>query len=169
MTKTTQPGKPGSSVEERLGAVEAALDDFEDGLGLPRGQPVASQSAVRELLEATPEQLRSMGAIELGEGAVLLEQFAFHVQRAVNRQQARARRCEEGIKKALSGSIHRQQASSAEERKMMAIANNSVAERLHAAMVDAQLRIDRLAYLAQRANDMSRAIMALASTKRGVP
>jgi hypothetical protein len=146
---------------------DAELDAWEASLGLPASCPQAVEVEATRLLTIAPEVVRAMSAVALGEAVYCLEQFAFFLQKAANREQARVRWAEENLRRLLGPLLGRQQAYSYEERRMLALAGNASARELDRLRVEAQTRLDRIQYQSRRIEGLARALLALQQTKRG--
>jgi hypothetical protein len=158
---------PTASSEERLRQIDALLDDYERSLGLPAGTP-PMQSEATKLLEMEPSLLRKLTPEQAGEAAVILSVYAFHLQRAVNKEQSRVAWAEESIRKAITAQVGQQRGSSFEERKMLAVRGDDAASKLDRIRVQARLRVERLAFLARQAEAIVRSLLSLQQAKRGV-
>lgn len=158
---------PPLTVEDRVKKLDAVLDEYEtQACGLRHNSPVKLKNEAMNLLEIEPEELRRMTAEECGEAAVILNSFAFHLQRAVNREMGRAKWADASVKKAITHSLGQQRGQSFEERRLLAIANDEAAAKLDQIGVQAQLRIERLSYLAAKAESVAKSFMGLQSTRR---
>lgn len=102
---------------------------------------------------------------DCGEAAYVLEQFALFVQRATNKEQARAHRCEELLRKLLPSLMKDRREYMLDEKKMMAVASSPQAMDLERARVDAVLKLDRLAYMAARISAVAKLFVNLQQTK----
>lgn len=155
-------------VDRKVAKAEAALDDFERSIGLPPfglGLP-DTRGEAKSLLEMTPDRLRKMTAIECGESAFILEQFATHLQRALNRLQSRAKMADEAIRKLIRGKLKAQAGYSFEERRLQAIHGDAAAQEWETIRVQAQLKIERLSYLASKVNQQADRLGSLQFSKR---
>ena len=158
---------PQPSVEQRLEQLDKALDDFERPLGIPGVSEDEVTKESRRILSLSPSVLRKLTAIECVEAAFILGQYAHRLQQAVNREQARVDWAEESIKKIIARTINNYKGISYEERKMQAVRDNDAASKLDTIRVKAKLRIDRVSYLANKADNMIKALMSLKNAKSG--
>jgi hypothetical protein len=163
-------GPPASSipqgVDDRVAELDRSLDGYEAGLGLPAdGFPEVEQEAKR-LLGLSPSVLRKMSAVEAGEAAYVLRQFSFHLQRAVNREQGRVRWAEECIKQTVAKTVNQYKGVSYEERKAQAVRDNDAALKMDRVRVHAQLRVERVAFLAAKVGDMAKSLESLQFSKK---
>lgn len=173
MTSPTNSGGDASStpspLEVRAEAVGDELDAFERASGLPGACPAEVENESRRLLALPPAALKRLTAAECGEAAFTLMQFAFYVQRAVNRQQARARWADESIRRMVAPRLGAVAGHSMDERRLLAVRESDAATRADRLRVEALLRLDRLSYLAGRVHEVARALMSLQKTRLGEP
>jgi hypothetical protein len=153
------------SVKQRQENLDAMLDEYETKCGLP-AFTVAEDEAQR-VLTISPAQLKSMTAVECGEAAVTLKQFAFYLQRCSNREQGRVKWAEESIKRLIAPSVGNVRGYSLEERRPLAVLNDDVAKKFDELRVKADLRVTRLNYLASKVESMAMSLMSLQQSKRG--
>jgi len=155
-------GDGGSS---QLSKLEEVLRKYEEGIGLP---PAPENDEAEFFLSLKKDQLRKLSAEECGEGAYLLKQRAYHIQRSLNIETSHLNWSESKIREAIAGAVGKCPGYSYEERRAVAVtpANNHYAHKLECIKVQIQLRLDRLNYLANRLSEMARALEELQQTKR---
>ena len=124
------------------------------------------ENEAKRILQIHPEVLKRMTRSECGEAAVVLIQFAFHLQRASNRQQSRIRWAEETVKKIIAPTLGQQKGYSYEERRIQAVRQDEAAQKTDDIRVKAQLRMERINYLSTKAEAMSKALTALQHSKQ---
>jgi hypothetical protein len=86
----------------------------------------------------------------------------------VNREQARVRWAEEAVKRIIANKLRGAGSTycSYEERKLLAIRNDDAALKVDGLRIKAQLRIDRISYMATRVENVAKALLDLQQTKR---
>lgn len=149
--------------------LDAVLDEYERGVGLPAHLNAEVEQEARAVLNMRPAELRKLTAVQCGEYAFLLRQFAAHVQRSCNRESARIRWADESIKKVIGKSVGQYRGVSFEERKIQAVADNDAAQKLDRIRVNSALRVERLNYMATKVGDMADALKSLQFSKKGQP
>lgn len=154
------------SVNERLERVEASLDKFEETTGL-RACVVDGGEEVERLLTLHAQDLRKLSASECGESAYLLRKFAFNLQRALNKEQARARWADDNVRRITAPLLQQVFGYSYEERRWNAVPLDDAAIKFERIREYSQLRVERIQYLATRASEMARDLVELQITKRG--
>lgn len=141
------------------------LDEFEAGLGLPPHCPPAVEVEATRLLQMEPAQLRLLTAAECGENAFALEQFAFFLQRAANREQARLHRAEAVLRRLLPPLLRGRREYMLEEKKMMAVSESAECREWECRRAEAQLRLDSLLYLANRVSALANLFVNIQQTR----
>lgn len=151
-TMTPTPGEPSSS--ERLSG-DRTLDEYERSLGLPATCPNPVEVEATRLLSLLPEELRHLTDEECGEAAFVLEQYAFYLQRSINREQVKMHRADAILRRLLPELLAGRREYMFEEKKMMAISESSQCVAMERQRLEAQFRVDRLVYLANRVSALS--------------
>jgi hypothetical protein len=154
-----------STVEARIKKLNESLDAFEHSIGLP-SMPLGPDNEMLLLLNLNRQMLRSMTAEDCGENAALLQQFAFHLQRAVNREKAKLDYCVENITHIVAKTVSQQKGWKYEERLPLAIRADDVAIKFDYFRVQFQNRINRINFLAAKVENQSRRLAELGETKR---
>jgi hypothetical protein len=173
MTETTPTGPPESAgptpptSQQRLDETDRLLDEYERTLGLPAAFDKEVEREATRLLNLSPSVLRKMSAQECGEAAFTLRQFSRHLQRSVNREQARVAWCEENIDAIIAKEVHKYAGASFVERKLKAVRENEAAAKIDRLRVHAKLRVERVSFLAAKVGDEAEALKSLQFTKRG--
>jgi hypothetical protein len=171
MTNPTNSGETDSllptSAEQRLIELDEILDQYEHVVGLPAC--IANEVEVEgtRIYNLSPAVLKKFTAVECGEAAFVLRQFASHIQRSANREQARVTWAEESIKKIIAKTVNQYKGVSFEERKLQAVRDNDAASKLDAIRVRAKLRLERLAYMSSKIGDQAKSLESLQYAKRG--
>jgi hypothetical protein len=147
--------------------LDLLLDEYEAKLGLPAWSFAETEGEAKKILSLSPAELRAMSATQLGEAAFILQQFALHLQRAYNREQARVGWAEENIKRLTARTVGSVKGYSLEERRPLAVSQDELACKFDALRVKAGCRVGRLAYLSAKVEAMARSLMALQQSKRG--
>lgn len=143
------------------------LDEYERSLGLPPAFAAEVEQEATRLLNLPPAVLRKMSAEECGAAAFTLRQFARHLQRSVNREQARVAWCEENIDAIIAKEVHKYAGASFVERKLKAVRESEAAAAVDRLRVHAKLRVERVSFLAAKVGDEAEALKSLQFTKRG--
>lgn len=151
-------------IQQKMDNLEAALEQFEQQAGLHKlGEPDTDTAS---LLNLSKTVLRGMTAEECSENAALLAQYSFYLQRVSNAEKTRVDWCKQNILAIVRPRLHQQKGWSFEERLTLAIQENDVARKLEATQVKCETRVNRIAFLASKAEVMSRRLSELANIKQ---
>lgn len=130
-----------SNLKEETTIYRNQLDQWVNTLGLPQFQP--SSTELETILEFTRESLQERSSINLAEDAVILAQYALFLQQKANECQTFLRWSNQVVNRLFGD----------DKPKL----NNWVRQ--------AELRIDRIAYLARRIELMGQSIGNLVRTR----
>lgn len=155
-------GQNGFAVEQ-LKKVDTILDEYENAVGVLN--PKVNREAER-YFEITQGELAKLTSDQLGEAAIALAQFAYHLQKMYNKEVTRVNWAEANIKNSIGPRMKQQGAASADERRILAIAESEYAKKLDQIRREAQARIDRTAFLANRVEFLSKTFIELQQSKR---
>lgn len=147
--------KQNRSIEERMKEWKKLLDRYESQLGLP---PYTEQSLSPELkkyLDMSPSQIERLSSDERRGIAYYLVSFAFHLQRAQNRERAEMGRAKAVIRHIICGEVRQYQGSFA-NMDACAINNNESATVLNKIIAYTQERVDRLDKMALQLNTLAK-------------
>lgn len=149
-----------STMEKRLEDLDKILDEYEVRLGISQQTLEANeQSVTNEVVNMAYSQLQKLSPRDCGEKAFVLQRYALHIQRAINREQTRVRWTEENIRALITPRLTQQRGTSFEERRLLAIREDDAAKKLDSIRVKAQLRIERLSFLTNRIDSMAKALL----------
>ena len=156
------------SVETRLQMRQKELDDFETKTGIPCSIPIEVENEAKSLLEISPSALSQMNAEKCGEAAFLLFQFAFYLQKAVNKENSTIQWCEENLKLIVAKTVDQYTGYGYQERATKAILHNEAALKIDILRVEAGLRKNRICFLEDKVKLMGNALLTIQATKREV-
>jgi hypothetical protein len=143
MTKTSK---------EEVQYWDQILDEYENKLGFTKYSTELSQLSESELnhyLTMNRDALEKLTPDDCGQISYRLGQFAFHVQRTINREIARYNWAEESIKETIADEINNYKGYGYIEKAQQAIKHNDKAEALNNIKKYAKQRSDRLCYLSK--------------------
>ena len=157
MTKTTK---------ELVEYWDGILDSYENNIGVPRYVSDAMpESELQDYLTMNRDVLEKLNPEDCAQIAMRLAQFAFHIQRSVNREIARHNWAEETIKEVIANEINNYKGYGYVEKSYQAIAGNERASALNNVKKYAKQRIDRLSYIANNLKNLSDILIAINKTK----
>lgn len=152
--------------KEQLIDWDNLLDEYENKLGLPKYEEMAfDDSELQEYLSMPRNVLEKYTPIMCAEVAYRLGQFAFYIQRSINRENARINWAESSIKEIIANEINNYKGYGYLEKSLQAITNNSKAYSLNRIKTYAQQRSDRLSYLANSIKNLSDILMSIQRNK----
>ncbi len=154
------------SAEERLKWLNDQLDKFEQSIGLP--VYVSSNEDYRKYLNLSNEQLRELTSEECREGAYLLSDYAYHVNKQFNRENARAGWCEREIWRTIAPHLDDYKTAkyqSNDEVKNLAILGNEYAEKLHRLQGGCSARAEQLRDISKQIDKIADRLSSLAYSK----
>jgi hypothetical protein len=155
------------TAKEDLQYWDNILDEYEATLSLPKysAQYGVSESEINQYLTMTRDEIEKLSPEDCAQISYRLAQFAFHVQRTINREIARSNWSEETIKETIADEINNYKGYGFVEKSLQAIKHNDKASSLNSIKKYAKQRIDRLSYIANSIKNLSDIMMAIQKTK----
>lgn len=142
------------------------LDEYESGIGLTQYRSdILPESELNTYLTMTRDELEKITPDDCGQIAYRLGQFSFHVQRTVNREQARYDWADDTIKSVIADEINSYKGYGYVEKSLQAIKHNDRAMSLDKIRKYAKQRINRLSYLANSINNLCNIIINIQKVK----
>lgn len=155
-----------NSSSDQLNYWDKILDEYETGLGLPNySQSIFSQEELNEYLTMTRDTIEKLNPEDCAQISYRLTQFAFHIQRTLNRELARYNWAEESIKETIADELNNYKGYGYVEKSIQAIKHNDKASSLNKIKKYAKQRSDRLAYIAASIKNLSDVILSIQKTK----
>ena len=149
---------------ERLEKVDAVLDEYEEGIGLPKFNPIFHEDSAKKYLQLSRTHIEKLSPNECAEACILLTALAFHIQRSYNREIARVNWAAQTLKTTIAG---REQAykGSWESQFNQAVKEDGYTSKIDDIKRYAQQRADRLTYLSSSIKNMSDLYLNIQKTK----
>lgn len=143
------------------------LDEYEASIGLGKYSDVHNftDSELNNYFTMSRDMVEKLSPEDCAQIAYRLAQYAFFLQRTVNREIARHNWAEEGIKESIADEINNYKGYGFLEKSLQAIKHNDKASTLSKIKRYAQQRIDRLSYLANNVKNLSDIILSVQKTK----
>jgi hypothetical protein len=133
--------------DERLKHIDQILDEYESKVGLSKFQEATSENSdVNKYLAMQRGQIEQLDIEECAEAALILNSFAFHVQRSLNRENSRVGWADAALKEIVFGR-ELQYSGSWDSQFYQAVKNDDYAKKLLSIKNYAQRRADRLTFL----------------------
>lgn len=155
------------TAKEDLSHWDNILDEYESGLGLGKYSDVHSftDDELSNYLNMNRDAIEKLGPEDCAQIAYRLAQYAFFLQRTLNREIARHNWAEENIKETIADEINNYKGYGYMEKSLQAIKHNDKASSLQKIKKYAQQRMDRLSYLAGSVKNMSDILLSIQRTK----
>lgn len=154
------------SAKDELQHWDTILDEYENNIGLATYAANSLQSEeLNKYLTMSRDELEKITPEDCGQMAYRLGQFAFHVQRTINREIARYNWADENIKECIADDINNYKGYGYVEKAYQAIKHNEKASALNNIKKYAKQRSDRLNYLANGIKNLSDIILSIQKNK----
>jgi len=154
------------TAKEELQYWDTILDEYEKSISIPLYSPsVLSESELNDYLSMNRDSIEKLTPEDCAQIAYRLAQFAFHIQRTLNREIARYNWSDETIKETIADEINSYKGYGYIEKSLQAIKHNDKANSLNNIKKYAKQRIDRLSYIATNVKNLSDIILAVQKTK----
>jgi hypothetical protein len=154
------------SAKDELNHWDTILDEYENNSGLSGYVSDALNSEeLNKYLVMSRDELEKLTPEDCGQIAYRLGQFAFHLQRTVNREVARYNWADENIKECIADDINNYKGYGYVEKAYQAIKHNEKANALNNIKKYAKQRSDRLNYLANGIKNLSDIILSIQKNK----
>lgn len=142
------------------------LDEYETSVGLPGYNATdLSQSELNSYLTMNRNDLEKLGPEDCAQISYRLAQYAFFVQRTINREIARYNWAEESIKEIIADEINNYKGYGYVEKSLQAIKHNEKAHSLNNIKKYAKQRSDRLSYIANNLKNLSDILLSIQKNK----
>lgn len=155
------------TAKEELQYWDSILDDYESSISLPKYTTHygVTEQEINGYLTMTRDEIEKISPEDCAQISYRLAQFAFHIQRTLNREIARMNWSEESIKETIADEINNYKGYGFVEKSLQAVKHNDKASSLNSIKKYAKQRIDRLSYMANSIKNLSDIMMAIQRTK----
>lgn len=156
----------GKTAKEELQYWDTILDEYEKSISIPiYSTSSLSESELNSYLSMNRDNIEKLTPEDCAQIAYRLAQFAFHIQRTLNREIARYNWSDESIKETIADEVNSYKGYGYIEKSLQAIKHNDKANSLNSIKKYAKQRIDRLSYIANNVKNLSDIILAVQKTK----
>lgn len=152
------------TVDDRLNELEEHLNRVEASLSLP-ARTSNYKTEATDMLEYDRQTMRSLTAEESQESAIILQGYAFYLQRQENRFKSIAGWCDENLNWVIADLVGEAKGFEYKERRPLAIKNSVAATKLTKVKTQVTAEAVQLSYLSQRVEFMARQFENLARIK----
>ena len=152
--------------KEEVSEWDKILDEYETSVGMPKYESDSMpESELNHYLTMSRDSLEKLTVEDCGQIAYRLGQFAFHIQRTINRETARFNWAEETIKEIIADDINNYKGYGYVEKSSQAIKHNDKASSLQKIKKYAKQRSDRLTYIASSVKNLSDILLSIIRLK----
>ena len=154
------------NTKEQVENWDKVLDEYEKGVGFSSyGQNKFDDMEFSNYFTMSRDQIEKLTPEDCAQISYRLAQFAFHVQRTVNRELARYNWSDETIKETIADELNSYHGYGYAEKSLQAIKHNSGAQSLNKIKKYAKQRADRLQYLSTNIKNLSDILLSVQKTK----
>jgi hypothetical protein len=154
------------TAKEEINEWDRILDEYENSIGMNKYiSDVLPEAELSEYLTMSRDALEKLTIEDCGQIAYRLGQFAFHIQRTLNRESARFNWSEETIKETIADEINNYKGYGYIEKSAQAIKHNEKAQAINKIKKYAKQRLDRLTYLASSIKNLSDILISIQRAK----
>ncbi len=155
------------TAKDDLNHWDTILDEYEHSIGLGKYSDVHNftEGELSDYLNMNRDSIEKLGPEDCAQISYRLSQYAFFLQRTLNREIARHNWAEENIKETIADEINNYKGYGFLEKSLQAIKHNDKATALNKIKRYAQQRMDRLSYLANSVKNLSDIMLSVQRTK----
>lgn len=154
------------TAKESIKYWDSVLDEYEQSIGMPLYKDDGMPSdELNEYLTMNRDTLEKLNPEDCAQISYRLAQFAFHIQRTVNRELARYNWAEEVIKETIADELNNYKGYGYIEKASQAIKHNDKAQALNKIKNYAKQRSDRLSYIANSVKNLSDILLSIQKNK----
>lgn len=155
-----------NSSSDQVNYWDKILDEYEVSLGLPSYQnQVLPEAELNQYLTMDRNVIEKLNPEDCAQISYRLAQFSFHIQRSINRENARFNWAEETIKEVIADDINNYKGYGYIEKSAQAIKHNDKASGLNKIKKYAKQRSDRLTYLSSAIKNLSDILISVQKMK----
>jgi len=154
------------SSKEELQHWDKILDEYENSIGLSEySTSIINNEEINKYTSMTRDEIEKLNPEDCAQISYRLSQFAFYLQRSLNRELARYNWAEESIKEVIADEINNYKGYGYIEKSLQAIKHNEKASGLNSIKKYAKQRSDRLQYLANNLKNLSDVMLSIQKSK----
>lgn len=154
------------SSKEELQHWDKILDEYENSIGLSEySNNIVNNAEINQYTSMSRDEIEKLNPEDCAQISYRLSQFAFYLQRSLNREIARYNWAEESIKEVIADEVNNYKGYGYIEKSLQAIKHNEKASGLNSIKKYAKQRSDRLQYLANNIKNLSDIMLSIQKTK----
>lgn len=155
-----------NSSSDQINYWDKILDEYENSIGLPIYSPqLLPMEELNQYLTMDRNSLEKLSPEDCAQISYRLGQFSFHVQRSVNRENARYNWADETLKEVIADEINNYKGYGYIEKSSQAIKHNDKAASLNKIKKYAKQRSDRLTYISSSIKNLSDILLSIQKVK----
>jgi hypothetical protein len=146
---------------------DKVLDEYESSIGLGKYADTHGflDSELNGYFTMSRDDIEKLTPEDCAQIAMRLSQYAFFIQRTLNREIARHNWSDESIKEVIADELNNYKGYGYIEKSLQAIKHNDKASGLNKIKKYAKQRIDRMSYLANNIKNLSDILLSVQKTK----
>lgn len=155
-----------NSASDQISYWDKVLDEYEQSIGLPiYTADTLPEAELNLYLTMDRQQLEKLSPEDCAQISYRLGQFSFHIQRTINRENARYNWADETLKETIADEINNYKGYGYLEKSMQATKHNDKANSLNKIKKYAKQRSDRLTYIATSIKNLSDILLSIQKIK----
>ena len=167
ISQNGQIGLMNKTTKEQVDEWDKILDEYESSIGLGQYKNINcfEDSELNYYFTMSRDIIEKLTPEDCAQISYRLSQYAFFLQRTLNREIARFNWAEETIKETIADELNNYKGYGFIEKSLQAIKHNEKAFALNKIKKYAKQRMDRLSYLANNIKNLSDVILSVQKTK----
>ncbi len=153
------------TAKEELEKIDGVLDEYENVTGVSGFNRPGEPEELERYLTMDRKDIEALSVEDCGYIAMRLSQFAFHIQRAQNRELARVGWAKSRINITTAEEVQQQKGYGREEKLWQAIKGNEYAKKLHQIQTFAEQRATRLNFMSSGLNNLAEMVKSIKFNK----
>lgn len=155
------------TTKEQVEQWDKVLDEYESVIGLGKYSETHAfnEAELNGYFTMSRDVIEKLSPEDCAQVSYRLAQYAFFIQRTINREIARHNWAEETIKETIADEINNYKGYGYIEKSLQAIKHNDKASSLNKIKKYAKQRMDRLSYLANSIKNLSDIMLSVQKTK----
>ncbi|NBW09730.1 MAG: hypothetical protein EBR82_17075 [Caulobacteraceae bacterium] len=155
------------NTKEQVEEWDRVLDEYEQSIGLGKYSDIHNftDEELNNYLGMSRDVIEKLTPEDCCQISLRLAQYAFFLQRTLNREIARHNWAEESIKETIADDINNYKGYGYVEKSNQAIKHNDKANALNRIKKYAKQRMDRLSYLSNGIKNLSDILLSVQKTK----
>lgn len=155
------------NTKEQVEEWDRILDEYETNIGLGKYSEGHgfSDNELTEYFTMNRDSIEKLTPEDCAQISLRLAQYAFFLQRTINREIARHNWAEESIKETIADELNNYKGYGYIEKSLQAIKHNEKANGLNRIKKYAKQRIDRLSYISNNIKNLSDILLSVQKTK----